>query len=614
MYPGVVIEWDDQSAIPSIITVKEVRTKPLFMAVFTSDKGPENWTKISGDTFFDVYGKKINFSRHGQPLLQAAMTINAGGTLFCKRLVADDAKIANIGIVAKLTDTTAQKLDPYGKPLYKKSDIDETETTEETEYPITIGAKKITYSIKTTQNAVDIDDAFEELSSGLSEDEYLLYVISDIGRGVSNKRVRMIPNYIISKRNSYVTYTLRVLEDSNEDESMTFSVNPNLVVKNENISLAAMVKSHSKQIQCKADDAQMDKFVAALAESAGITSEEMYGYDPLFGCNNRGVKLNGVVLDTEGVTLDYTFGQKLLSGSNGAFENDPFNHEDEWTQAAVAALDGSYAKCIYDVDQYKVDCFVDANYPAAVKRTIEALADFREDFMYFRDQNLGMTSEELIEDTCMGESKSKFCATYPQSYDIIDPYTKKQITVTIGYSLAQLLVEHCNNGRSLPTAGILHNMVIQDAIYNTVSFIPTICPDDNQKENLNDLRANYASYIDNQFVIETLYTSQEAYTQWSFINNVMACQEIVKVIRTRCPAIRYSFISGEDLEKYKNEVNEILQPYKSNFVTLELEYAYDANYAVNKIFYAVLKVVHKDFVQTEMFKVTAILPDEVQTY
>ena len=38
MYPGVIIEYDDQSDITSL-PVTEVRNMPLFGAIFTSDKG-----------------------------------------------------------------------------------------------------------------------------------------------------------------------------------------------------------------------------------------------------------------------------------------------------------------------------------------------------------------------------------------------------------------------------------------------------------------------------------------------------------------------------------------------------------------------------------------------
>jgi hypothetical protein len=223
--------------------------------------------------------------------------------------------------------------------------------------------------------------------------------------------------------------------------------------------------------------------------------------------------------------------------------------------------------------------------------------------MYFRDQGLGMNNLSLIEAECKKEAKSMFCSSYCQSYDVIDPYTKRQITVTIGYDLAQALVGHSN---ILPTAGMKYGMTIKNAIYGTLSFSPVICPDVNQKEVLEDLRVNYASYIDNALVIESLYTSQEKYSQWSFVNNVMGIQEVVKAIRSRCPAIRYTFIEGEDLAAYKAEVEEVIAPYRSNFTTLTFDYVADATYSMNKIFYAVLYVGYKDFIQTEMVKVVAL--------
>jgi hypothetical protein len=91
----------------------------------------------------------------------------------------------------------------------------------------------------------------------------------------------------------------------------------------------------------------------------------------------------------------------------------------------------------------------------------------------------------------------------------------------------------------------------------------------------------------------------------------MGIQEVVKAIRMRCPAVRYTFIDNEDLENYRADVEDVIAPFKSNFKTLELEYVEDATYSANKIFYAVLKVVYKDFIQTEWFKVTALSAVEV---
>lgn len=674
MYPGVIVEYDDQSNIAAL-PVNEVRNQPLFAALFTSDKGVEDWIRVSGADFFKMYGKTISFNRHGQPLLQAAMTINAGAELLCKRLVAPNASLANIGIVASLIDAEIQKRNTEGALLY----IDENgnETTAVTDKPVMVAGKKIKYTLKSATNVQTPEAAHEAIKATCNSEpssdvvieeanynyatgnmpenaevgsyvrasvdaegtssgwfvydgekwnatdvapntttgaaEHLLYVICDNGRGVSKKRIKITPNYRLSKGLSYTQYTLSVLEGVEVDETLTFSTNPNMIVNGQNISLQSMVNANSAQLVCIGDDSGVESFVEELSVATGIDVDTLYGYDILFGCTNRGLPVSNVEVDNTGIDLQHTYGQILQNGSNGDFGNYPIQKTDVFAAAAVEALDGSFDTTIFNVDQYRIDAFVDANYPAEVKRAIETLAVFREDFVYFRDQGLKVNNIDLIAENCLKEAKSMFCASYPQSYDIIDPYSKKQITVTIGYTLARLLVNHFNNGRNLPTAGLKHNMVIDDAIYGTLSFTPTICPDPigNQKEKLDDMHVNYASYIDNQLVIESLYTSQEKTTQWSYINNVLSIQEVVKAIRTRCPAIRYTFVDGEDLEKYRADVEEIIAPYRSHFNTLELVYAEDATYTANKIFYAVLKVVYKDFIQTEWFKVTALSAEEV---
>ena len=619
MYPGFIAEYEDQSGI-SNLPITEVRNKPLYCAVFTSDKGTEAWTRISGKDFFKMYGENISFKRHGQPLLQAAMSINSGAELLCKRLVASDATLANMGIVATIADDTVEvpKKDADGKQLY--IDSEGNETLEETDQIATIAeaVKKVSYSLKSAKNATSIEDAAEAIAKDVAESGgYLLYVIADNGRGTSKKRIKITPNYKVSKTLDYVLYTLQVFEGSVEVESMTFSANHALIVNNVNISLQGMVNTNSTQLKCVEYPDQLDAFVEALAEATGddtIDMAAMYKNDVLFGATNRGAALPGIVVDSEtGINLQYEYGQMLTNGSNGEFGDYPFQKTDAWAAQAVAAFDGTFDTVIFNLDQYKIDAIIDANYPKKVKRAIENLACFREDFEYFRDQGLKVTTLEAIEANCKEEKKSMFCATYPQSYDIIDPYTKRQISVTIGYDIAIKLVQHINNGRILPTAGMKYDMSIDNAIYGTLSFSPVICPTVNQKEILEDLRVNYASYIDNRLVIEALYTSQEKYSQWSFVNNVMGIQEVVKAIRTRCPAIRYTFFEGEDLEAYKADVEEVIAAYRSNFNTLTLEYVQDATYSTNKIFYAVLKVQYKDFIQTEMIKVVALSTEEIES-
>ena len=234
MYPGFIAEFNDQSDI-NRLPVTEVRNRALFGSVFTSDKGPEGWTRVVGKEFFNLYGKTISFARHGQPLLQSAMAINAGAEMLCKRLVADDAALANISLVATLSDTEVQATDADGNPLYL--DNEGNQTVEVTENPVMTTEKTVKYSIKSVEGVKTLNEAFSTALKDCGEGEYLLYTIADNGRGTSKKRIKIVPNYRLSKGQVYTLYNLSVLENSVEDESMTFTTNPAIIVNKDRKSV-----------------------------------------------------------------------------------------------------------------------------------------------------------------------------------------------------------------------------------------------------------------------------------------------------------------------------------------------------------------------------------------
>lgn len=614
MYVGTIIEFDDQSEVSSL-PIADVRTQPLYLSLFTSDKGPEEWTELSGEDWFTAYGKTISFAKHGQPLLQAAMSINAGARLLSKRLVASDATLANLSIVATISKQTTT--------TYSNGTVVVADEEDEVIIPdgVTVESTATAASIKYEGISVaDIAEndpqlIYDSVVAGLTDGQYLLFTITDNGRGESNKRFTITPNYRLSRSKDYIEYAIAVSENGINLESMTFSPIPHLVVDSSNHSLQSVIETNSKQLRCIQHDDGLNAFIEKLAEICGCTVTDIEAADFMFGFNNKGIALSNISVDASGLNLQNVYGQALLNGSNGAFGSHPIDpaNELEYVKQAEIALGSNseevFDTLIYDHDRYKIDLCIDANYPDGVKRAIETLVIYREDFAYLRDYGLNLTTLDMIQLYAQELSnKSKFIADYCTSYDIIDPYSKKQISVTIGYSLARLMVEHLNAGRVLPACGIKHGMIIDEAIKGTLNFAPVVCPEPlgNQKEAMEEMRVNYATYIGEDLVIETEYTSQEKYTQFSFLNNILATQEVVRAIRTRCPVIRYSFIDGEDLERYKADIEDVIARYTSNFKTIEFSYVNDPVYVNNKIFYAALKVAFRDFIQTEWFKVTAI--------
>ena len=86
----------------------------------------------------------------------------------------------------------------------------------------------------------------------------------------------------------------------------------------------------------------------------------------------------------------------------------------------------------------------------------------------------------------------------------------------------------------------------------------------------------------------------------------MGVQEIIKIIRTRCPRTRYTFLDGDDLETYIDDVTKIVKQFATNFKSIDVQYMADEKYESNNIFYAVLKVQFKNFIHEEYFKIIAL--------
>ena len=608
MYPTAIFELIDQSQATALQATEVVQ--PLFMLGFSSDKGPEELRVVKGNTFFKLYGEDISFARHGQPLLQAANIINNGGTILAKRVVADDAMLGNIAVVAKVQSKEVQKTNANGEPLYTDSSTEQETTEESGNTPIMINIAEIVYETVSVQNAKDMETIKTEVERKLNttgpQFVYPLFILTDNGRGVSNKRFKISPDYNTSKYGEYVSYLFSTIENNTVVESFTFTINPDVIEAGINRSIENVIKVSSNQLKCKLFEANLYDFIEKVAELSTNSAVELINNDILFGRDRRGNLLPGLKVDLDtGANLSYTYGLNLENGSNGNFGNEPFG-KTEYTRKLVELFNGTFSNDIYDLDNYKIDLVVDANYPDEVKRAIESLANFREDFMYLRDMGTNVKTLEEIISNNIGNSKDYFSGTYCTSYDILDPYTRKQIRVTIGYSLCRLLIEHFKNGRNRPLAGQLHNMTIPEAIEGTINFLPKITPSYNQKESLYEARINYASYFDNVLTLETLFTSQEKDSQFSYINNILAIQEVIKAIRSRCPKTRYSFIDGDDLEKYKEDVESILNKYTNNFLSLKMTYTKDETMLANKIFYASLEVRFRNFVQTEYFKIYAL--------
>ena len=614
MRPDTLFEYIDQSNITK--TTETLVTAPYYLCCSSAERGPEDIREVVGTDFYNLYGNHISFVKHGQPLVQAAHIIDNGGRLIFKRLVADDAALANLTVIATVTKKEVEKTNAAGKPLYiDPSTNQESETDGGGWAKATKNVASIKYGVVTVPSMKTITDVVAHVQLQYKEETnvFPLFTVTDNGRGKSTKRFNIQPDYQLSKQNSFEFYSFNVIADAETNAEYTrFSIDPNIIYLKTSMSLTESSKDLT-QLDAYQYEEGSNKFIKAVSEATGVDEDTLKSIDVLFGCDRAGKALDYISVDLtksddeaeNGYDLADATGMMIMSGDNGEFGDKPFGTS-AWNKQAVKFFSGEFDDSVFNPNQVNIDAVFDANYPSEVKKAILDLAEFRQDFFYFRDFGLDKYTYDQFKMAAKEFDHSKFAASYITTYDVLDPYSRKQINVTLMYSLAVKMINHFNLRRNAPCAGIQYGFTFDEAIKGTVNFCPKFTPKVDQKTELMDLGLNYCGYINNQLVLETTNTSQDPYSQLSYINNILAVQQIIHRVREVCPINRYTFITSDDLETYKKAVNNAIMQYKENFDTLEFVYVADPIMKANKIFNASIKVSFKDFVQTEIFKIYAL--------
>lgn len=608
MYPVTKIEIIDQSQITKQ-PINQYNNRPTFFAVFTSDKGDEDLMTIYGENFFKVYGDDISFARHGQPLLQAANIINSGGKLYCKRIVAPDSKLANIGIVGKVKKVEEQKRNEAGELLYIDSTTEEETTTVEGNLPVMVNVAEVSFQkYCADESSMDLSMVAKKITEQIPEDTdvefyFPLFILTEKGRGKSNKKIRITPDYRYSRTFGYSKLLLEVIEKNQTVETKYFAQYPNYIEDGKNASLKNIIDLGSNQLKCVQYDDEIVDFMNKIEEILGLEKGELVDTDFFFGKTIYGKSIPNFRLNTEEFDLRNIYGNALENGDNGCFGDRPINSL-AYDAEAAKVYNGTYSNDIYNLDANEIDVIFDANYGAPVKRAIEDLIMFRQDIYYFRDYG---TSARTIEEFVAIRDEATltyFAGDYPIFGDIYDPYTKKQITVTLPYEMVRPFIKHWVNGRNRPFAGMKYEVYFTDFIKGTLNFIPIVTPTLDQKLEMEDLKMNYCVNYKDKIVLDTCWTSNPEYSDLSWEHNVLAIQQIIKMLRVKCPLSRYSFIDGnQDLKTYQEDINAALSNLTTNFHSLDMVYAEDEDYETQKIFYAYIRVVTKPFVQSEYFKI-----------
>ena len=622
---------------------------PVAMAAYTSDKGSEDWQEFTNLSDFVNQTGNISFVKHGQAQLTVAEELRAGATVLCKRMLPNDAALANTTIRARVVKNGNTSYVYY----YTVSGV---------------GDKTFDDACESGTNPVDVV---------MDESRYVdvaLFTVAPMGRGTSNMFFSIVPEYSAFKSASSAKYTFEVYENGELIENILFTMNPDVVINGEAQGINPKVKANATQVKVNAYEDGFYKLITELAKTAvdasgnAISINDLANLDFINGKYRDGkTRITGIVTEvlTDTVATDpwttntpefkkYELNEDgtiktetneetgtttqvtqtvtdivyyhldgnsetglipLTNGSYGSIGDTPMDNPTVYETMLRATFGDTtitsaylFDPIIYDVDMYKVDFICDCAFPVSVKKAITALVDTRGDMIFLTD--LG-TSVKTIDDIKTAVNSiginSNYAALYCNWFKIYDPYSSKQITVTTPFLLARKMVTHILGGVARPFCGILHGITFPEIIYGSLNFRPINLPNDiDQKQALADMNVNYISYYDGVAVMETEYTNYAGYDQFSYLNNIMAVQEVIKAIRSECPKMRYTFMDGSDLETYISDCTAIINRYNSNFDNISMQYMADATYEANKIFYATIMVKFKNFIQEEYFRVIAI--------
>ena len=624
MYPGTIFNWYDQSDIPGFDTALNNRA-PLFLAAASFDKGPENMRIVQGKQFYRLYGNEINFDRHGQPALQVENMIKNGARVLLKRVVADDATLANSIYVATVNLNLTLVEDTTGT-------VDGTKTIEEILGYLPAGisptalyevqsnstVKWTAVSVAGAKTSGDVDDAVPGLLSLVPETvtdngdgtvsvvgafDYPILSVTDNGRGQSNKAIKLTPEFGVSRHVNNFLYNTYIYEGTTPVENLTATVVPEYYTNGTNYTFN---KHISEQCVFNAYYDNIAGYIDKLSQITGIEVEKLETYDIINLKDKRRSGLPNIGIDPTSVDLGAKYGVLLSNGTNGVFGDAPFGTA-AYNEQLINFFNGSFDDSIFDLDDYKICAVFDANYDDEVKDVISDLVTFREDCFFFRDFGTEVrTYASIVMKMKDIRERNRYIGFYITNYQMHNPINGRRIRVTCTYDLAGAAVNHFAGGAYRPIAGIANNIILDSAIEGTVNFTPRITPAVNQKELLDDLRVNYAIFFEGRCVMQTLYTSQENYTQLSYINNVLAIQEVARAVRSSCPKNRYTFANGNDFTTYATSVEAVLANYRNNFYELTFEYTQSAIHAAQKIFYASIKFRFNNWVQTEIFDLYAL--------
>lgn len=456
------------------------------------------------------------------------------------------------------------------------------------------------------------DPEFSDLI--INEDSYVLplFVITDKGRGLSNKRIRIIPDYTTSKYRSFFRYKLEIIESGKVIGSHIFSFDPEYIESSTNRSIETQTLD-SVHINVKVLDEYYDEFFKVVEEFSGLNREYINKKIAI----TEGKDISGKLIpeiNVSGVNLKHTFGIRLCGGNCGKFGNNNLSvlENEEYNELLKDFYSGDLDDTVWRRDEIFFNLIIDADFPHEVKKSIQYLCEKREDVSCLLDMTTKISefNDYIVE--IDRYNKHFVNNVYYQYGQIKNKFNKKKITTTIPMLIGKRLKQHFLSGRSKPMAGKSFGFAFSELIPNSINHTPKQTPKIDEKSILVDKNINYGSILNGVFTLETNYTTQEEHTQLSYSSNVLSIQHLIQDLRRAAPEVRYRTFTDKDLQMQKDKYDSVCNRHLNNFDYCKFNYVGSDEDELLKTFRGQIVVVCKDYTIKEVFDIFVVHKNDVE--
>mgnify|MGYP001168685913 CR=1 FL=1 len=556
-HPHIETFINDNTVIEETYETPEEGVRGIY--VFVSPKGRDNKIiPISNyNDFVKEFGKP-NYKLHGQPVYMPLAALASGyAKAYCLRVMPEDAAYANGVLVAKVkvddTDDQNKKL------IIKHQLVSHDNLTNKDQFS--------TLTDLITSEDPDVDGFMT----------FPLFGVYSLGRGAygNSMRFRLVQNLNSDKENGYKNYRLEVISTDDKlvvDEVFFGTFLPTAIVNRKSIFIEDVVndaEAGSQKIGIYVCQESFEKifeiFKTQVDPSTTLTAQT---FDIITGKSVNGVAIPNVVIDNttdNEISVDRSEGVIIAGGTDGSLTVNP--SAPEVRQSTIntlykKAFKGEIDPAILSKRRVPAELIFDANFDAEVKIELINLIIKRGDIFGYIDAGIINTIDNAIE---WGEEMKIYAdrlfSKQFQHYYIKDPFSGKNIPMTVTHFLASKLPEHFRTvGNHVPFAGQT-NATLTGIIKDSLK--PVLDADDEEtKEKLYELGLNYFECVaENTYVRGVQNTSQKEISDLSEESNMHVTLEFKRILEDLILANTFNFADGNERAEFTEAAQRILNPY-----------------------------------------------------